>query len=182
MANFDFKMTLEYAKVFKENADYGDENAPAKSVQGSIARKGGHAIVNAYFDSDADMDKLIASGLDLKPMGHDRILEGNSEYGNGQFIKLKRNIESNEMTFTNKGKEVTVEYGLPPKVIDLRDPETKRLWNYSEDGELGNGTKAIVRFSTYSNGSGVRLEAIAVTELVEWVQEDKSEYADVWDV
>lgn len=182
MANFDMKMTLEYAKVFKENADYGDESAPAKSVQGSIARKGGQVVVNAYFDSEADMNKLIESGLDLKPLGHDRILEGNSEYGIGKFIKLKRNVASNEMTFTNKGKEVTVEYGLPPKVIDLRDPEAKRLWNYDEDGELGNGTKAVVRFSTYSNGSGVRLEAIAVTELVEYAPQETSEYADVWDV
>lgn len=182
MPNFDFRMVLEYAKVFAENADYGDENAPAKSVQGSIARKGGQTIVNAYFTSDADLNKLIESGLDLKPLGHDRILEGNSEYGIGQFIRLKRNVASNERVFENKGKEVTVEYGLPPKVIDFRDPEIKAMWEYEKDGELGNGTEAIVRFSTYSNGSGVRLEAIAVTNLVEWVQEDKSEYADVWDV
>lgn len=182
MAKFDFKMVLEYAKVFEQNADMGDPSAPPKSVQGSIAKKGGQTIVNAYFTSDADMEKLIEAGLDLKPLGHDRILEGNEELGIGKFIRLKRDVADNVHTFENKGKSVEVNYGGLPKIVDLRDPENKRLWDYDEDGELGNGTEAIVRFDMYSNGAGVRLEAIAVTKLVEFVAEDKSEYADVWDV
>lgn len=183
MAKFTMEMVLEYAKVFKENADYGDPEAPAKSVAGSIARKGGQTITNAYFTSDEDKQKLIDAGLDLKPLGHDRILQGNSEYGIGEFVKLKRDVEDNIKTFKNKGKpEVTVNYGGLPKIVDLRDPENKSLWDFETDGELGNGTKALVKFDMYSNGAGLRLEAIAVQELVEWIPQEEDEHADVWDV
>ena len=182
MPKFDMPMVLEYAKVFEQNADMGDPSAPPKSAQGSIAKKGGQTVVNAYFTSDADIEKLIEAGLDLKPLGYDRILEGNEEFGIGKFMRLKRDLKDNIRTFENKGKKVEVNYGGLPKIVDFRDPENKRLWDYDEDGELGNGTEAIVRFDVYSDGAGVRLEAIAVTKLVEFEPEDKSEYADVWDV
>lgn len=182
MATFDFPMVLEYAKVFPENADYGDENASPKSAAGGIYAKGGQTVVNAYFTSEADKNKLIEAGLDLKPMGNDRIIQGNEEYGIGEFIRLKRDIKDKEMTFENKNGPVTVNYGGLPKIINMTDPEGKRLWNFQEDGLIGNGSKAIVRFDMYSKGSGVRLEAIAVTEHVEFEPQEKSEYADVWDV
>ena len=44
--------------------------------------------------------------------------------------------------------------------------DNKRAWVFSEDGPLGNGTEAKVQFDTYSNGSGVRLLNIGVTNHV----------------
>ena len=38
----------------------------------------------------------------------------------------------------------------------------------SDNGELGNGTAAKVQFETYSNGAGLRLLAIGVTDHVAW--------------
>ena len=38
----------------------------------------------------------------------------------------------------------------------------------TDDGELGNGTSAKVQFETYSNGAGVRLLALGVTDHVAW--------------
>lgn len=183
---YDMKMVLEYAKVFEENYDKGDPEAPAKSAQGSVAKKGGQTVVNAYFTSEGDKDKLIKAGMDLKPMGHDRILKGNQEFGIGEFIKLKRNYKDNIKVFENKkGGTTEVNYGGLPKVIDFRDPENKKVWSVSEDGFLGNGTEAIVRLDLHSDGAGVRLEALAITKLVPYEQGEgsyeKSEFADVWD-
>ena len=182
MAKFDMKMILEYAKVFEENADMGDMNAPAKSAAGSVARKGGQTIVNAYFTSEEDKNKLIEAGLDLKPLGNDRIIQGNEEYGIGEFMRLKRQIADNVRTFKNKNAEVEVNFGGLPKIVNLTDPDNKRLWDVETDGFIGNGSEAIVKFDMYADGSGIRLEAIAVTDLVEYETQEQSEYADVWDV
>ena len=187
MAKFDMKMILEYAKVFEENADMGDPNAAPKTAAGSVARKGGQTIVNAYFTSEEDKNKLIEAGLDLKPMGNDRIIiaeEGTpgASYGIGEFMRLKRQIADNVMTFQNKNAEVEVNFGGLPKIVNLTDPDNKRLWDVETDGFIGNGSEAIVKFDMYAGGSGVRLEAIAVTKLVEYEPQEQSEYSDVWDV
>lgn len=179
---FDMKMVLAYAKVFEENADYGDPDAAAKSTQGAIAAKGGQTIVDAYFTSEADIEKLREAGMQEAPLGHPRVRDGDPEFGIGKYIKLKRDVMDNVKVFEQKkGPATEVNYGGLPRVIDFRDPDNKGPWDYEEMGSLGNGTKAIVKFDMYSKGAGFRLEAIAVQELVEYVPTEKSEYADVWD-
>ena len=60
----------------------------------------------------------------------------------------------------------------PVKVVDLRQgKENVSKWDFAEDGELGNGTRAKVQFETYADGNGVRLNGIAVTELIERTSE-----------
>jgi len=182
---FDMKMVLEYTRVFEENYDKGDPEAPVKSAQGTVAKKGGQTTLNAYFTSEADKEKLIAAGLDLKPMGHDRIKKGNQEFGIGEYIKLNRNYKDNIKVFENKkGGTTEINYGGLPKVLDFRDPPNKKIWTVEEGGLVGNGSEAIVRFDMYSDGAGLRLEALAITKLVEYEQaqtQEKSEFADVWD-
>ena len=174
------EMILEWAKVFPENADYGDPEAPVKSTAGSVARKGGQCIVNAYFTKEEDLQKLWDAGMDPKPMGHPRVLDG--EYGIGKYIKLRRWIPDNIREFKNNSGGVNeVNFGGFPVIIDFRSPEDKKLWSFEEDGQLWNGTKAIVKFDMYSEGSGLRLEKIAVKELPEYEPQEQSEYADVWD-
>ena len=183
---FDMKMVLEYTRVFEENYDKGDPDAPIKSAQGTVAKKGGQTTLNAYFTSEEDKQKLIAAGLDLKPMGHDRIKKGDQELGIGEYIKLSRNYKDNIKVFENKkGGSTEINYGGLPKVLDLRDPTNKKVWSVAEDGLVGNGSEAIVRFDMYSDGAGLRLEAVAITQLVEYEQSEaaaKSEFADVWDM
>lgn len=182
---FDMKMVLEYTRVFEENYDKGDPEAPVKSAQGTVAKKGGQTTLNAYFTSEADKEKLIAAGLDLKPMGHDRIKKGNQEFGIGEYIKLNRNYKDNIKVFENKkGGTTEINYGGLPKVLDFRDPPNKKIWTVEDGGLVGNGSEAIVRFDMYSDGAGLRLEALAITKLVEYEQaqtQEKSEFADVWD-
>lgn len=166
MAKHTMDMTLEYAKVFTQNADMGSPDGP-RAAQ-AIYQKGGQYIVNGYFESEEQIDDLVQQGLDLNPMNSDRVLQGNADYGIGKFMKLKRAV-SDVKTFSDRktGEPVTVDFGGAPTVVDLtKGRENKRLWDFEEDGPLGNGTKAKVQFETYANGAGVRLIAIGVTEHV----------------
>ena len=55
-------------------------------------------------------------------------------------------------------------------MFDFREGESTKKWSFSEDGELGIGTKAVVKVSIYGEGSraSIRLEKLAVTDLVEY--------------
>jgi hypothetical protein len=164
MANYYMEMVLEYAKIFPENADMGDANGA--SWQKKIADDGGQYIVNAYFTSQDQIDQLVADGLQTTILGNPRIIEGNAEFGIGKYLKLKRPVPNVIKTFENKGKEVEVNYGGAPDVVDARDPDNKKFWSFDEDGAIGNGTKAMVQFEVYSRGAGVRLGKVAVMDHV----------------
>ena len=167
MAKYTMDMVLEYAKVFPENADMGDPEGA--QWQQKIADDGGQYVVNAYFTDQEQIDQLVSDGLQEVILGNPRIVEGNPEYGIGKYLKLKRPVPDVIKVFENKGKEVEINYGGAPGVVDLRDLENKRWWSLEEDGALGNGTKAKVQFEVYSRGAGVRLMNVGVTELVEYV-------------
>lgn len=169
MAKYIMEMVLEYAKVFPENADMGDPNGNKAAV--AVAKKGGQYVVNGYFTDEGQIEKLIAEGLDPHPMNSDRILGGREEYGIGKYMKLKRPIPDNIKVFENKAGPVEVNYGGPVGVVDLTNgPENRKLWSVEEDGFIGNGTKALVEFETYSQGAGVRVVNIGVTEHVPYEQ------------
>ena len=173
MPKYTMEMVLEYAKVFPENADMGDPNG-SRAAQ-SIHQKGGQFAVNAYFTSEDQIQQLLDDGLDPRPMNNDRIKEGREEFGIGKYISLKRPLPDNIKTFENKGNTVEVNYGGAPGVVDLRDPDNKRWWSYEENGVLGNGTRAMVQFETYSQGAGVRLKNVGVLELVEYEISESSD-------
>lgn len=173
MAKHTMDMVLEYAKVFEENRDMGgDQNNAAKKA----ARHNGQYVVNAYFTSEDQITELLEGGMVPSNLGNDRVKEG-SDFGIGKFIKLAR-MHDHVMTFTDKkGNPTEVDFGGAPKVVNLTNGvENKTWWSFEEDGTLGNGTKAKVQFETYSNGTGVRLIAIGVTDHVAW--EEKSSSAD----
>lgn len=178
MATYEMEMVLEYAKVFPENADMGDPNGEPWQV--ALAEKGGQYAVNAYFTNEEDITKLLSEGLNPKPMGNPRILEGEAEYGIGKYMKLKRLVSDNIKVFTDKkGKSVEKNYGGPIAIVNLTEGEdNKRWWSFEEDGSLGNGTKAKVIFDVYSNGSGVRPNAIGVIEHVPWNPEEDNSVGD----
>lgn len=167
MAKYTMEMVLEYAKIFPENADMG--NAEGAAWQKKIADDGGQYLVNAYFTSQDQIDQLVADGLQTTILGSPRIIDGNSEYGIGKYLKLKRPVSDVIKTFDNKGKTVEVNYGGAPGVVDLRDPENKRYWSFGDDGAVGNGSTAMVQFEVYSRGAGVRLVNVGITDLVEYV-------------
>lgn len=167
MPTYNMEMVLEWAKVFPENADMGNPDGP-RAAQ-AIHKKGGQYIVNAYFTSEDQIEQLVQDGLDLHPMNSNRIVDGKAEFGIGKYMKLKRDVADNIREFEGKGGTQTVNFGGPVGVLNITDGiENKRQWSLEEDGLIGNGSKAIVQFQTYSNGAGVRLMNIAVTEQVKY--------------
>lgn len=58
-------------------------------------------------------------------------------------------------------------------IFDFREGESMKKWRMEEQGELGNGTKALVKVSIYGSGprASIRLEKLAVLELVEYDSE-----------
>jgi len=177
MAKHTMEMVLEYPKVFEENRDMGgDGNNAAKKA----AKHNGQYVVNAYFTSEEQIEELLEAGMDPKPMGNDRVKEGNN-FGIGKFVKLTR-MHDHKMTFSDKnGKETEVDFGGAPSVVNVTNGvENRSRWLLSEDGALGNGTKAMVQFETYSKGAGLRLIGIAVTDHVAYEAASSSEYDEMF--
>lgn len=171
MAKHTYDMVLEYAQVFENNIDKGDENSSEKWMR-ELFKAGGQAKVNAYFTSEDQIAELLANGFEriaINPKTKaevDRIKDGNPAFGIGKYITLKRKVsDPKEIKDRKTGEFKVVDFGGMPKIVDLRNLPEKRMWSVDEDGYLGNGTKAKVMFDLY-NGSGIRLEAIGVTNLV----------------
>jgi hypothetical protein len=172
MAKHTMDMVLEYPRVFEGNRDMGGDknNAAIKA-----AKHNGQYVVNAYFTSEEQIEELLEAGMQPKPLGNDRVKEGNN-FGICKFVKLTR-MHDHKMTFSDKnGKETEVDFGGAPKVVNLTNgTENKTWWSLEEDGELGNGTRAKVQFETYSNGAGLRLLAVGVTDHVSYEGASPSE-------
>lgn len=144
------KMTgyFEYARLFPENMDTGEMH---EATQGQYN-------VNFYPESQAEIEKYYAAGAPKATMGYDTFREGNPDLGIGVFTKLKRpNVHPK---FTDwKGA---------PTIFDFRDGESTKQWSFEEDGELGNGTKVMVKVGVYGEGPRAikTLHSVAVLELV----------------
>ena len=179
MANitYEMDMVLEYAKVFKENADYGNPESPMKFIR-DLNKNGGKTCVNAYFTSDKQIQKLLDEGFDRMVTNPqtgqkvDRIKDGKEEFGIGKYLHLQRRITDVKEYVDKKTKKLkTFEAGGMPLIVDLREGrENRRFWDFEEDGELGNGTEAKVSFEIY-NKTTVRLKNIGVTKLSVWEQQ-----------
>ena len=174
MAKYTMDMILEYARIFPENADMGDPEG-SRTAQ-MVHQKGGQYTTHVYFTDEEQIQHLVSEGLDLQPMNSDRIKAGNQDYGVGKYMKVKRLISDVKNFVNRKGEDITIDYGGAPTVVNLTEgKEKKRLWNYEEDGTVGNGSKAKVQFEVYANGAGVRLLNVGITEHVIYDNEAISE-------
>jgi len=174
MAKYTMDMVLQYAKVFPENADYGDPKG--NRVAKSIADKGGQYIVQGYFTDPDQISQLLEDGLDPEPMNSPRIIDGDAQYGIGKYMKLKRMVKDVKKFTDRYGKPFEKDYGGAPNIVNLTNGmDKKTLWSFEEDGPLGNGTKAKVQFETYSNGAGVRLLNVGITEHVPYTSGEPTE-------
>ena len=164
------EMVLEYAKVFKENADYGDPESNQKWLR-ELSKSGGQTAVNAYFTSEDQINQLLESGYQRMTTNPstgqqvDTIKVGNPEFGIGQYIQLKRKVvDIREYKDSQSGEFKELDLGGFPTVVDLTEgEENKRLWDYEEKGQLGHGTRAYIEFEVYKGGSR-RLSNLAITD------------------
>lgn len=148
------KMTgyVQYAKIFPENMD--DNMDYHEKTQGQYN-------MNFYPETEADLETFFKAGAPESSMGHDTVKLGDPSLGMGKFIKLKR---------PNVHPSGIEDFGGAPLVFDHTEGEGLKRWSYTEDGELGNGTKAHVKVSIYGEGprASIRLERVAVLDHVEY--------------
>ena len=161
MATRSFKdLIFMWCKLTPESADKGDPNG-ARNQQ-KIAEKGGQYTVDCYFKNEEAMEAFRTSGIEMEPMKHPRIKDGDSSVGIGKFFKAS--------VFVTDEKEIkgeVIDFGGQPRVI-YADNGEKRYWDWSEDGLIGNGSEGSIRVEVYSRGAGFRLTDVLVTTHVEY--------------
>lgn len=137
---------VTYAKVFVENMD--DNMDFHEKTEGQFN-------VNFYPETEDDFKTFFAAGAPETSMGHNTVKLGDESIGMGKYIKLKR---------PNKHPSGIEDFGGAPLVFDFTEGESLKKWSYTDDGELGNLTKVVVKVSIFGEGSraSIRLERMAV--------------------
>lgn len=155
---------LEYAKVFEENRDMGT-NGKNPGIDKLMKEVDGRYSTRVYPINEEEMEK--ARNILVDPMfgGHPRFKEGNPDFGVGLYFDLKRD---------HKDKSGIDDFGGQPEVVHWGEDNKNDPWIMENDGELGNGTEAIVKFTTRGEDTtqSVRLVKIGVINLVEYVREE----------
>lgn len=179
-----YTMILEYPKLFNKEGKPGDlDRGDAKSTKKWLRdlSKNPEAKVNCYFTSEEDVQDLIETeGFENEVTNPQtgatstRIKEGNSEYGVGKYIQLKRKLSDvKEFVDRKTGEVKEVDYGGAPTVVYRKEDEDGKAffeeYSYDELGPISNGSEAKIKF----HEKYLRLEKVGVTNLIEWVESEE---------
>lgn len=154
---------VEYAQVFEENRDMGT-NGKNANVDKARKKTNGLYKVKFYPADQENFDKMKAVLSDPMFQGHPRWIDG-EDYGVGKYTMLTRKHED------PSGVE---DFGGQPEIVHWEGERKNDPWSYEDDGALGNGTKVLMKYTTYGEGESqtVRMVKIGVIDHVEYVQEE----------
>jgi hypothetical protein len=188
--NITLDMVLEYAKVFDQEGKPGDiDRGNPKADQKWLRElaKNPEAKVNCYFTSEEQIEFLEGfDGFDRMVTNPqtgqqvDRIKDGNPDFGIGKYIQIKRKMNDIREFKNKQGQIEEMDKGGAPvvKILSVATNEetgetTEAFIDYGYDalGAPSNGTEAKVRFEPRY----MRLDAIAVTNLIEYVEGDSED-------
>jgi len=147
---------LEWTKLREEDRDMGSNLMEGSDQRNNIEAKQGLYIVNCVIDG-ATKDQMVSDGIPNK--GLQAQLFKVSKEGK-DFYKATR-AHFNPKFFDKETGEQGVVMGAP-KVIKKVDGEYIN-WDWEEDGLIGNGSKAIVKFDVW-DGKITTMEKVLVTE------------------
>lgn len=143
--------TIEYARIFQENFD--DNMEYHESTKGQFN-------MNFYPD---DVSSFISAGFPEVKNGRNSLKDGNPEYGQGKFVKLKRPVYNPYLP--NEDGEKGVYMGAPKVYNRTEDGSSTAEWSFTEDGALGNGTRVKVLVDVYQGRAVIdTLEKVAILE------------------
>lgn len=179
-------MILEYPKIFDQEGKPGDIDRGNPKSEKKFLRdlaKNPQAKVNAYFTSEEQVDFLCEfEGFDritTNPQTSeqvDRIKEGNPDLGIGKYIQIKRSLDDIREFKNKQGEIEEMDKGGVPvvKILEVSEDGTEAFVEYDYDtlGAPSNGTEAKVRFEPRY----MRIDAIAITNLIEYVEEDQDDF------
>lgn len=128
---YAFEGKIQYPRVFPENKDTNEE---------FFGNTNGAYHLMFY---PTDVEKFLE--VYPKPKGMFKGAQTDEE-GN-TYVKLTRS-HLHKTWKEDNGDRVVLG---PPEVVHWGDDEEKhnKTWTFSEDGALGNGTEALVKFSVY---------------------------------
>jgi len=164
-----FRGELFYAQIFEQNRDMGgDNNEAAKAV----AKKDGQYTTIFIPKDDAEMQRMKDLGFPESSMGWPQIKV--YDYAGGkEGMKLKHPHTHPKIS----------ELGGPIDVFDWTEGKGTKIWDMDVDGEVGNGTKAVVRISIYRREPDatpiVGLESVAIVDHVPFEREGGEEEMDL---
>lgn len=169
-----YPCVFKWAKVFDENMDKGgDANNAAKTVK----KRGGQYSIEMVV-SDAVKERMIKDGVPAEALGYQMFKPSDDFEGFPWAYRARRYVISNMKD--EKGKPVKLD---PPIVANLNeiyeDDEGKRhatLWDFSKDGEIGNGSSGDVTISIYKGDEGQRVITLQKVGVKEHVPYEESEY------
>ncbi len=147
---------LEWTKLRPEDRDMGP-NDGSDMAKNFDAKKGIY-VVNCIIDEDTK-SKMVADGIPNKGL-QAQLFKTNKE--GKQFYKATRPHFNPKFKNQDTGEQ-GVEMG-PPVMLKLVEDEYLP-WDWGEDGLIGNGTKATVKFDVW-DGKITTLEKVCVTEHV----------------
>ena len=147
---------LEWTKLRPEDRDMGP-NDGSDMAKNFDAKKGIY-VVNCIIDEDTK-SKMVADGIPNKGL-QAQLFKTNKE--GKQFYKATRPHFNPKFKNQDTGEQ-GVEMG-PPTMLKMVDGEYLP-WDWENDGLIGNGTKATVKFDVWDNKI-TTLEKVCVTEHV----------------
>lgn len=147
---------LEWTKLRPEDRDMGP-NDGSDMAKNFDAKKGIY-VVNCIID-EGTKSKMVADGIPNKGL-QAQLFKTNKE--GKQFYKATRPHFNPKFKNQDTGEQ-GVEMG-PPVMLKLVEDEYLP-WDWGEDGLIGNGTKATVKFDVW-DGKITTLEKVCVTEHV----------------
>jgi len=170
---------LEYAKVFEQNRDMGNDKVDLSETDGEYKV---HILVD-----DANMQKMLDAGVPAKQGAFAQFHKKEFEGQTLNMFRAKRAHKHKHFKAYDADGNLTNEPLVlgEPVVFDYNDFISKQADNIGkkpheyitkltiEDGLIGNGTKAKVKLRVENGTSGkgkaftkVQLESVGITDLV----------------
>lgn len=153
---------LEWAKLRPEDRDMGPQDG--SDMAKNFDDKQGVYVVNCMID-DATKSKMVSDGIPNKGL-QAQLFKTNKD--GRQFYKATRPHFNPKFKNQETGEQ-GVEIGPP---VMLKEVDGEYLpWDWENDGLLGNGTKATLKFDVW-DGKITTLEKVLVTEHVAYEREE----------
>lgn len=155
--------TAQYARIFEGQEDTGSNLPEGSDQRNKLESVKGQFVISLFMDKEAKK-KAIAEGIPDKGMVGQYWKEDKD--GNIFYKCTRKNFNPK---FTDKE---TGEPGVlmgPPTVVKQTD-DGVAPWDRETDGEIGNGSKVVVKMNVW-DGKISEMLAVKVVEHVEWIPE-----------
>jgi len=186
MTEHVFNVVVEYTKVFDQEGKPADiDRGDAQSNQKWLRElaKNPETKINVYFKTEEDLQKLMDSETFQNETTNPqtgatgtRVKEGNSEFGIGKYIQLKRKLSDIKEYKDRKTGEIKEFEAGGLLSVTMWDGEKGAFvpYDYDKMGAPANGSEAKIRF----DDRYLRPMNLGFTFVVEYTEEGGNDGVD----